>query len=138
MLQIETDLEQIRQSLAKPEILERISAWDTVESYQPDPKDLHFKVGNGYVIYKAKPSNTLEMVSALGEGDLPELPTQGLYEQWDYLANYGFYLVYAIVCKDNARARFMCRAAGMKLAKDDEINIYTQVITDGSHRKNQS
>lgn len=99
----------------------------SVDDYIPDPTNYNFIVGDGLMIYAPKGA-AIEMFAALSKGDVPPNPSKGIREQWAYLAEQGFHTVYAVVKKEHFRSNFMCKAIGMELHSNKQVNLYTKVI----------
>lgn len=126
-MKLEKSLRRVREVITRPHNFYAITQLDSFDDYLPDPTSIYFAVGDGLVIYEPK-GYTVEMVTALSKGDLPEKPIQGLYEQWAYLASLGYHTVYSIVYDGHPRSGIMCRAAGMEKETHDKFSIYKKVI----------
>ena len=127
-MQLETSMRRVRGVVTRPEVFDRLHNDITLDEYLPNPNDYHFVVGDGLFIYSKQDGFCLELETAITSEDMPANPIKELHKQWDYLASLGWYKVYAIVCKDHARARALCRSAGMEKQSGKELNIYSKVI----------
>jgi hypothetical protein len=126
-MKLETDLRRVYEVMTRPDVFRMCYADLEIEDYVVDPTSFYFVVGDGLVIYERK-GFALEMLTAIRKGDLPDNPIKKLKDQWKFLASLGFYSVYSIVTKENSRASFMCRSAGMDKVYDDGINVFSKVI----------
>ena len=99
---------------------------ESIDDSAVDPANYHFVMGDGLVIYEPN-GVCVEMNGLVDRDDMPETGTDRIKyikEQWRYLASLGFTTVYSLVPKQNRRSRRACRALGMDLKYDEDINIY--------------
>jgi len=135
-LPLEKSMRRVREVVTRPDVFRFVHAeLMYTDDYLPDPSFYYFKVGDGLFIYKPQPSLCLELVTAIRGDDIPPNPVSVFNKQLEYLANLGWYKIYAVVCKENRTARLMCRVGGLKLEKDNKINVYSKVIYNGKNQK---
>jgi hypothetical protein len=125
LLEVITNLEEIREIITRPNLFHSVTDCLSVDDYKPDPRAIYFKEGNGLVWYVPH-GYTCEMFSAVTE--TPGEPVKRVHNHWRVLARLGYECVYAVVQKHNLRSAMMCRACGMEKFNNEEINMYKKVI----------
>lgn len=124
-MEIIINLDEVREIVTRPNIFHLVRDEISVDDYQPDPRGIYFREGDGVVWYEPH-GYTCEMFSAVK--NTPSNPVKRVHSHWRILARLGYECVYAVVQKQNLKSAMMCRACGMEKFNNEEINIYKKVI----------